>query len=66
MEAKAIKKQEEAILKELRPGLDTEKPLIEIVDAENRKKEPLLLDDRVIKNLERKYGKRQPTGPFGE
>ena len=65
-EAKATKEGDELILKQLRPYLDLEKPLIDVIEDENRKKEPLQLDDRVRKRLERVYGKRPSIRPFSE
>ena len=64
-EARAMKDLERSILKELRPRLDPNKPLVDVIDTEKRRDEPPSYDDRVIKQLERKYGERPGVRPFG-
>ena len=48
------------VLRELRPNLaDKNVRLIDVIDAEKKAKEMGVLDDRLVKYLERKYGKRE-------
>lgn len=45
---------------ELRPNLaDKDVRLIDLIDAENKARELGEIDDRLVKYLERKYGKRE-------
>ena len=48
-EAPAVHEYDPAALRELRPDLDPAQPLLEVIDAENRRNDPTESDDRVIK-----------------
>ena len=63
-EAPAVNEYDPVALRELRPNLDPAQPLLEVIHAENSRKEPTQSDDRVIKRLERKYGKRRAALTF--
>ena len=53
------------VLRELRPNLaDKNVRLIDVIDAEKKAKEMGDMDDRLVKYLERKYGKREQAFTF--
>lgn len=55
---------EKEILRELRPEIDSARRLIDVIDQENRESAPVILDDRLIKFLERRYGLRLQAKTF--
>jgi len=55
---------EKEILRELRPEIDSARRLIDVIDQENRESAPIILDDRLIKFLERRYGLRLQAKTF--
>ena len=63
-EAPGVDEYDPVALRELRPNLDPAQPLLEVIRAENTLSHPSQSDDRVIKRLERKYGKRRAALTF--
>lgn len=49
---------EREILRELRPEIDSARRLIDVIDDENQQINHEIIDDRVVKFLERRYGTR--------